>query len=51
MYLAPQNIPHAISVLILGNKVLLYKVTLYCVLMPRPISYLSAAAVVIAGVV
>ena len=32
MYLAPQNIPRAISVLTLGNKVILYCIVLYCLL-------------------
>ena len=31
MYLAPQNIPRAISVLILGNKAILYYTVLYCI--------------------
>ena len=31
VYLAPQNIPRAISVLTLGNKVMLYCIDLYCI--------------------
>ena len=30
VYLAPQNIPRAIRVLTLGNKVILYGIVLYC---------------------
>ena len=30
MYLAPRNISRAISVLTLGNKVMLYSIVLYC---------------------
>ena len=30
--MAPQNIPHAISVLTLGNKVILYIVNIICML-------------------
>ena len=37
VYLAPQNIPRAISVLTLGNKVILYYCIVYCLwLQPQP---------------
>ena len=43
MYLAPQNIPCAISVLTLGNKVILYCVVLCCIVLCILVEVLSRA--------
>ena len=41
MYLAPQNIPRAISVLALGSKVILYRIVLFCLKIKNALHRLS----------